>query len=85
MRDLISRQEVIDAINELTYPSSLEDVKRIIVDLPQAKQRQKKGKWIHEGHNWVRCSCCGDRDLKSVVECYRFCPACGADMKEVEE
>ena len=35
--DLISRQAAIDAVNNLTYPSSLMDVKRILVDLPSAQ------------------------------------------------
>lgn len=34
MSDLIDRQAAIDAVNNLTYPSSLVDVKRILVDLP---------------------------------------------------
>lgn len=37
MDDLISRQAAIDAVNNLTYPSSLVDVKRILVDLPSAQ------------------------------------------------
>lgn len=35
--DCISRQAAIDKINKLEYPSSLVDVKRIIVDLPSAQ------------------------------------------------
>ena len=35
--DLIDRQEAIDEINKLEYPSSLVDVKRIIVELPSAQ------------------------------------------------
>ena len=37
MSDLISRQDAIDAVNNLTYPSSLMDVKRILVDLPSVQ------------------------------------------------
>ena len=37
MSDLIDRQKAIDEINKLEYPSSLVDVKRIIVDLPSAQ------------------------------------------------
>ena len=51
MDDLISRQQAIDAVNNLTYPSSIVDVKRILVDLPSAQQ------------DWdemiVICDCCG--------------------------
>lgn len=38
MDELISRQAAIDAVNNLTYPSSLVDVKRILVDLPTVQQ-----------------------------------------------
>lgn len=41
MDDTISRQAAIDEINKLEYPSSLVDVKQIIVGLPSAKP-----KWI---------------------------------------
>ena len=35
--DTISRQAAIDAVNSLTYPSSLVDVKRKLIDLPTAQ------------------------------------------------
>ena len=38
MTDLISRQAAIDAVNELTYPSSLVDVKRKLLQLPSAER-----------------------------------------------
>lgn len=44
--DLISRQAAIDAVNNLTYPSSLVDVKRILVDLPSVQPERKNRKWI---------------------------------------
>ena len=45
--DLISRQAAIDAVNNLTYPSSLVDVKRILVDLPSAQpERMTNRQWI---------------------------------------
>lgn len=37
MDDLISRQAAIDAVNSLTYPSSLMDVKRKLIELPSAQ------------------------------------------------
>lgn len=40
MTDLISRQAAIDAVNELTYPSSLMDVKIILANLPTAQPTQ---------------------------------------------
>ena len=35
--DCISRQAAIDAVNSLTYPSSLMDVKRKLIELPPAQ------------------------------------------------
>lgn len=37
MNDLIYRQAAINAVNSLTYPSSLVDVKRKLVDLPSVQ------------------------------------------------
>lgn len=39
MSDLIDRKMTIDAVNALEYPSSLVDVKRVIVELPSAQPR----------------------------------------------
>lgn len=36
-KDTIYRQMAIDAVNDLTYPSSLVDVKRKLVQLPSAQ------------------------------------------------
>lgn len=44
MIDLIDRQTAIDAINALEYPSSLVDVKRVIVELPSAQQDDRLNK-----------------------------------------
>ena len=41
--DLISRKAAIEAVNSLTYPSSLVDVKRKLVDLPSAESEPR---WI---------------------------------------
>ena len=40
-KDVIYRQQAIDEINKLEYPSSLVDVKRIIVDLPSAQPERE--------------------------------------------
>lgn len=93
MSDLIDRQKAIDEINKLEYPSSLVDVKRIIVDLPSAQSERKKGKWIH-GREVYReymgatlmtvhyshweCSVCGYQAENEPV--WKFCPNCGAYM-----
>ena len=37
MDDLISRQAAIEVVNELTYPSSLTDVKIVLANLPSTE------------------------------------------------
>ena len=49
MSDLISRQAAIEAVNSLTYPSSLVDVKRKLADLPPAQPEHIKGRWKNKG------------------------------------
>lgn len=44
MEETISRKAAIDAVNSLTYPSSLMDVKRKLIELPPAEP------------NWIPCS-----------------------------
>lgn len=46
MSDLIDRQAAIDAVNSLTYPSSLMDVKMKLIELPSAQPEQR---WIPVG------------------------------------
>lgn len=89
MGDLIDKNEAIKAINELTYPSSLVDVKRILVDLPSVEQEQKTGKWIKNeasSFNHIEpifvCSECGLFEAWGVDECYPYCPHCGAKMDD---
>ena len=87
MQDLISRQAAIDAVNNLTYPSSLVDVKRILVDLPSAQPERKTGRWIYDNEAYPGGNPCGHYDCdqcgESVPHKTNFCPNCGAKM-EVE-
>lgn len=48
--DLISKQKAIEAVNSLTYPSSLMDVKRKLIELPPAEPQI------------IRCKDCRHRD-----------------------
>ena len=96
MDDLISRRAAIDAVHEnydkildfisdgKTIASSVED---IICDLPSAQPERKKGKWIKLYAGNYKCSVCGDwwaNDDNEMVEDFKFCPNCGADMREDE-
>ena len=62
MDDLISRQAAVDVVNELTYPSSLVDVKRKLLQLPSAQPERtcvncgrtaNNGGWYADGR--TRC------------------------------
>ena len=80
--DLISRQDAIDAVNSLTYPSSLMDVKRKLIELPSADRPH--GKWKHDdSDNSIVCDKCGcalwANDIMNGEA--NFCPNCGADMR----
>lgn len=58
MDGLISRQAAIDAVNSLTYPSSLVDVKRKLVGLPSA-----------DAVEIVRCRDCKHNPNDTWFEC----------------
>lgn len=47
--DVISRQAAIDAVNSLSYPSSLVDVKRKLIDLSSA-QPESRREWYMKGY-----------------------------------
>lgn len=81
MSDLISRQDAIDAVNSLTYPSSLMDVKRKLIELPSADR--PTGEWQDEHGKPMRwtsfagyCSNCG----KWSEYLTDYCGNCGAKM-----
>lgn len=89
MADLIDRQAAIDAVNSLTYPSSLVDVKHKLIDLPPAEPQRKKGRWIEKAEKqtphdtiwWSECSVCGHHALYRFAKHWNFCPNCSADMR----
>ena len=84
--DLISRQAVLDAVNDCGIC-----IQRIL-DIPSAESERKTGKWEVQpsaGDDrpfiWWKCSECGhvifsetERDRR---EFHAFCGRCGADMR----
>lgn len=98
MIDLISRQDVIDAITQLWDWETVDGIRastvlrQVIADIKTLPSAQtKKGKWIQieqdkkvvpEGSVWWRCSCCNSPALEGRLTMY--CPNCGADMRAIE-
>ena len=91
MSDLIERDKAIDAIKKLPNAGtrwivSAESVFEVLMQLPSA--RPKEGKWFHyEG--MLYCSECHTEIYKDIMEYLgddvpKFCPNCGADMRERE-
>ena len=93
MSDLISRQAAIDAVTPFDDEYRIRDA---IEDLPSAQPERKRGKWIYGedeyGIDGYHCDKCGffvpwDYAHKFInyIEDYKFCPGCGADMREVDD
>lgn len=68
----------------------VEDVARILNEMPTINsQPRQKGKWIANGDIHKECPFCGEDWDKYVFgevwytdELPKFCPNCGADMRE---
>lgn len=66
-----------------------DDMVHVIKCLPSAQPERKKGMWLPDnrpgGGFWV-CSCCKfPSEAFAADVLYKFCPNCGADMREVTE
>lgn len=89
MAEYIEKQVAIDAINnELSDVFVLPVVERIINRIPPADVRPVvRGRWIvHYDDIWPtestqECPECHE-EVSLLIDC-KFCPMCGADMKEV--
>lgn len=94
--DAVSRQEVIDGINEYFHDkyyqrTSIQDcmdclIRDVIKDLPPVTPTRKKGKWIvlkDEYGDAVEavCSCCEDNGNHK----WKYCHTCGAEMEYEDE
>ena len=77
MDDLISRQDVIDALDIAPPFEDYADYRialEVIKDVPSA---QKKGHWIDKEICFTCSECAHDS-----IEGGNFCPNCGADMRD---
>lgn len=89
--ELISRERVIkefQLMRPFTTDTMIENIITIINNAPTIENRPK-GEWIYDGTtlslDWYICSECKDYVNSAQEEGYRFCPYCGADMREGEE
>lgn len=91
MSDLISRQDAIDALNELNcfgyVEEAFEQLAEKIMSVPSAQQ---KGKWKKEvlgstsGYGTTVMYQCSECEQMAISK-YKFCPNCGADMRKGDE
>ena len=93
--DAISRKALLDKKWDVPYDGKYIQVVDVgdIKELPPITPARKKGKWINRsstsscGIRYVasECSCC---HKKTFFDCdqlvYRYCPNCGAEMREEE-
>lgn len=96
--DLIYRQAAIEAVRHSpiieVQPAYMlidkGDALKNIVMLPSAQPERKRGKWINAYPDiepnpmfmYGICSVCGYE--QAIYDMLKFCPNCGADMREVE-
>lgn len=66
------------------------DSDRLAIEtVPSAQPERKRGKWVDDGtygdyhphHAW-HCSECGENVIEIDTPWFKFCPNCGADMRE---
>lgn len=98
MDDMISRQAALDALaeheksnghNYTLFVDIVSECAEIIRDLPSAQPERIRGRWKPFDLTWGRsiyaCSVCGqgvDVPTEMGTPIYRYCPHCGADMRE---
>lgn len=80
--DCISRQKALDCFEQT---NTRQGAKYAIETLPSVTPQRPKGKWIEieidAGEFIYKCTKCGMR----VINPYKYCPICGAEMSGGEK
>lgn len=97
MDDLISRQWLMECVNEGWIKFDTEKDANTYIHLvrdiaPSAQPERIRGRWEcwpgqlvpHNTIWWYVCSACGGKAIDGGV-LTKFCPNCGADMREWDE
>ena len=82
MSDLISRQDVLDAVNDCGIC-----IQRIL-DIPSVEPERENGEWKPDesGNVYWICSICGFASEAFGADIlYHFCPNCGSKMTRGED
>lgn len=84
--DCISRSDAIRVASGYCHPSN---VAKELAKLPSViSQEPKTGHWLAKSFHEVYCDNCGfDFDIMTneFIDKMKYCPNCGADMREVKE
>ena len=88
-RDLISRQWLMECVNEgwIKFDTDKDENRfiHLVRDIaPSAQPERMRGTWIDYVNSHCECSVCHTEwsYFQNEVECFEFCPNCGADMRE---
>ena len=85
--DLISRASAIDIVR--FECGKWEGLAKTIIkrfeQLPSVQPERKKGKWIYNSPVTMKCNQCGLVIKDWDWHRFKYCPHCGADMREVDD
>ena len=95
--DAISRQAVLDAFWKLNVelsPTAIWTIQNMVKDVPSVTPQQRTGRWEWVQYdynpklgNWHCSECrsvvmeCVDKNEKSYIPLYKYCPQCGCKME----
>ena len=85
--DLISRASAIDIVR--FECGEWEGLAKTIIkrfeQLPSVQPERKRGKWIYNSPVTMKCNQCGLVIKDWDWHRFKYCPNCGADMREVDD